>query len=110
MSATNELDLAFRALGDPTRRQMLRILAGGEQGVVELASNFDLSQPGVTKHLNVLENAGLISRERRGRFRVCRLEPEALERTGGWLEDLGRYWRSRFAAIDEILEKEKEQK
>ena len=88
---------------------MLRILAGGDRGVVELASNFELSQPGVTKHLNVLENAGLISRERQGRFRVCRLESEALGRTTEWLEDLSDYWRSRFAAIDEILEEEKEQ-
>jgi DNA-binding transcriptional ArsR family regulator len=107
MFATNDLDLAFRALGDPTRRQMLRLLADAEQGVVQLASNFDLTQPAVTKHLNVLESAGLISRHKRGRYRICRLEPEAVQRTADWLDDLGKYWRDRFDAIDRILEKEK---
>ena len=108
MLATTDLDLTFRALGDPTRREMLRILAGGERGVVELASNFELTQPAVTKHLNVLENAGLISRERRGRYRMCHLEPDAVRRTADWLDDLGKYWMERFSAIDELLKNEKE--
>lgn len=108
MSQTTELNLAFRALGDPTRREMLRILAGGEHGVVALASNFALTQPAVTKHLNVLENAGLISREKRGRFRMCRLEPGAVQLTADWLDNLGKYWRDRFSAIDAIVEKEKQ--
>ncbi len=104
-----DLDLAFKALGDPTRRRMLRLLAGGERGVVELASNFDLTQPAVTKHLNVLERAGLVTRKKRGRFRMCSLEPEGVRQTADWLEDLGKYWRERFDAIDAILEAEKEQ-
>ena len=103
-----DLDLAFGALSDQTRRTMLRILAGGEQGVVELASNFDLTQPAVTKHLNVLERAGFISRQRRGRYRICTLEPDALQGTADWLDDLGRYWRDRLDMIDEILAEEKE--
>jgi DNA-binding transcriptional ArsR family regulator len=102
-----DLDLAFRALGDPTRREMLKLLAGAEQGVVQLASNFDLTQPAVTKHLNVLAKAGLISREKKGRYRMCRLEPEAVQHAADWLDDLGEYWRHRFAAIDEILREEK---
>ena len=103
-----DLDLAFGALSDQTRRTMLRILAGGEQGVVELASNFDLTQPAVTKHLNVLERAGFISRQRRGRYRICTLEPDALQGTADWLDDLGRYWRDRLDMINEILAEEKE--
>ena len=109
MESTTRLDLAFRALGDPTRRRMLSILAGGERGVVDLASNFELTQPAVTKHLNVLEKAGLISRQRRGRFRLCRLEPDAINQPVDWLEDLGEHWRRQFAAIDEILKREKKQ-
>ena len=108
ISAATNLDRTFRALGDPTRRTMLRILAGGEQGVVELASNFELTQPAVTKHLNVLESAGLISRQRRGRYRICRLEPDAVQRTADWLGDLRQYWMDRFSAIDELLANEKE--
>ena len=109
LSTDTELDLAFKALGDATRRKMLRLLAGGELGVVELASHFDLTQPAVTKHVNVLERAGLVTRRKEGRFRMCSLEPEAVRHTADWLEDLGTYWRERFDAIDAILEKEKEQ-
>lgn len=109
MSTTIDLDLAFKALGDRTRREVLRMLARGEKGVLELASNFELTQPAVTKHLNVLEKAGLISRERQGRYRICRMEPEAVEQTAGWLEDLGDYWRRSFDAIDRILEEEKKE-
>ena len=108
LTAAN-LDLAFRALGDPKRRAMLRILAEGERGVVDLASNFDLTQPAVTKHLNVLEKAGLISRKRQGRYRICRLEADAVQDTADWLDDLGKYWRDRFSAIDAILEQDMEQ-
>ncbi len=89
---------------------MLRILAGGERGVVELASNFELTQPAVTKHLNVLETAGLISRKKRGRYRICRLEPDTVQRTADWLGDLRKYWMERFSAIDELLENEKNEK
>ena len=109
MSYPQILDLAFKALGDPTRRAMLRILAGGERGVVDLASNFDLTQPAITKHLNVLETAGLISRKKRGRYRMCRLEAKAVQDTADWLDDLGKYWRDRFSAIDALLVEDKEQ-
>ena len=105
-----ELDRAFRALGDPTRRAMLCILAAGEKGVVDLASNFELTQPAITKHLNVLERAGLISRKKRGRYRMCRLEAEGVQDTADWLDDLSKYWMERFSAIDELLETEKNEK
>lgn len=103
-----DLDRTFRALGDPTRREMLRILAAGERGVVDLATHFSITQPAVTKHLNTLEEAGLISRERRGRFRMCRLDPSGIQRATGWLGDLHAYWEARLDAIDRLLEQEKE--
>ena len=87
---------------------MLRLLAVRDQGVVELASNFEITQPAVTKHLNVLESAGLISRQRKGRYRMCRMEPLVVQHTAAWLNDLGEYWNSRFSAIDTLLKGEKE--
>ncbi len=72
--------------------------------MLDLAGRFEISQPAVTKHLNVLERAGLIERRKRGRFRYCRLAPEPLEQATDWIERTQAYWEERFQALDEYLE------
>jgi DNA-binding transcriptional ArsR family regulator len=91
-----QLDLTFAALADSTRRAILARLAQGEATVNELAAPFAMSLPAVSKHLKVLERAGLISRGRDGTFRPCRLEPEALVPATAWIEDNRKVWDDRF--------------
>ena len=90
------LDVTFAALADPTRRAILARLATGEATVNELAEPFAMSLPAVSKHLKVLERAGLISRGRNGQFRPCRLEVEGLTTATAWLEHNARTWTERF--------------
>ncbi|MFN8011679.1 MAG: metalloregulator ArsR/SmtB family transcription factor [Holophagaceae bacterium] len=92
MAAT--LDALFAALSDPTRRSLLARLAAGEATVLELAEPFDLSQPAITKHLKVLEAAGLVRRSREGARRPARLEVEALEAAAAWIRELARTFRT----------------
>jgi DNA-binding transcriptional ArsR family regulator len=99
-----ELDQAFGALSDPTRRAILARLAEGEAGVLEVAAPFPMSQPAVTKHLNVLEDAGLISRHRRARQRLCRLEPVRLKQLSDWVGSYREFWEESFERLDELLE------
>jgi DNA-binding transcriptional ArsR family regulator len=99
-----QLDATFAALADPTRRQILRRLAEGEATVTELAAPFAMSQPAVSKHLRVLERAGLISRRQDAQRRPARLEPEALDASIAWLEDFRRYWETSFQHLDEVLD------
>ena len=97
------LDTAFSALADPTRRAILARLATGEATVMELAAPFDMTQPAVSRHLKVLEGAGLISRGRDKQRRPCRLEAKPLEEANEWLEGYRRFWESRFQALDALL-------
>lgn len=97
------LDAAFGALAHPTRRAILRRLASGEATVTELAEPFEVSLPAVSRHLKVLEGAGLIARGRDAQWRPCRLEPEPLAEVAGWVEDLRREWEERFARLDDYL-------
>ena len=97
------LDATFAALADPTRRAILRRLAAGEATVMELARPFSLSQPAVSKHLKVLEKAGLISRSQRAQTRPCRLEPAALEAATVWLGGLRAYLEQSYARLDDLL-------
>src|SRR5213592_2765893 len=90
------LNDTFAALADPTRRAILVELAEGERSVGELAEPFDMSLPAISKHLGVLEGAGLISRERQGRERRCRLEPEPLAGALEWIAQYGRFWEQSF--------------
>jgi DNA-binding transcriptional ArsR family regulator len=83
----DQLSITFQALADPTRRAILAQLALGERSVTELAAPFDMSLPGISKHLKVLEHAGLISRSREAQWRPCKLEPKALMSVDTWLED-----------------------
>jgi DNA-binding transcriptional ArsR family regulator len=97
------LSAKFAALADPTRRAILARLALGETSVSELAKPFDMSLPAVSKHLKVLENAGLIGRGREAQWRPCRIEPEALKEVDGWLEQYRRLWEERFDRLDAYL-------
>ncbi len=101
--ATNVLDRTFGALADPTRRAILARLAGGEASVTELAAPFPISLPAVSKHLKVLERAGLISRERRAQWRPCRLEAAPLKEASDWLEEYRRQWEERLDRLDGYL-------
>jgi DNA-binding transcriptional ArsR family regulator len=98
-----QLNSVFQALGDATRRQMLRELSSGERTVGELAEPFAITLAGASKHIKVLENAGLIRREVRGRTHVCRLEPGPLASADEWLRDYERFWTGRLDALDQLL-------
>jgi DNA-binding transcriptional ArsR family regulator len=102
-----DLDATFSALADPTRREILVQLAGGERSVGELAEPFDISLPAISRHLRVLEGAGLITREREGRMRRCRLEPEPLGDALEWIARYGRFWEDRFDSLEQLLAEER---
>ena len=101
------LDATFAALADPTRRAILARLASGEASVTELAAPFEMSQPAISKHLKVLERAGLISRGRDAQRRPCRLEAEPLAQANAWLESYRQLWESRYQHLDDLLEEMK---
>lgn len=102
-SSADQLSVVFGALADPTRRAILERLVVGEATVGELGAPFHMSQPAVSKHLKVLETAGLVSRHRRGTANLSRLEPEALRTADDWLERYRQVWEERFERLDEIL-------
>ena len=97
------LDQTFSALADPTRRAILARLASGEASVTELAAPFKMSLPAVSKHLKVLERAGLIARGREAQWRPCRLEAGPLKDVAEWVGDYRRFWEERFDRLDEYL-------
>ena len=103
--STDHLSATFSALADPTRRAILARLALGETTVSELAKPFKMSGPAGSKHLKVLEHAGLIARGRAAQLRPCRLEPAALKGVDDWLEIYRRLWEQRLDRIDDYLEK-----
>lgn len=98
-----DLSAVFSALSDATRRAILARLAEGEAPVKALAAPFDLSGPAITKHLKVLERAGLISRGREGQMRPCRLEPHALAAAAGWIDQYRALWDERLDRLDAHL-------
>ena len=99
----DQLDATFTALADPTRRAIVARLARGDTTVNALAEPFAMTLPGISKHLKVLERAGLISRSRQAQFRPCHLEREALDAAVGWIEDNRRIWTERFDQLDAHL-------
>lgn len=105
-----ELDSIFHALGDPTRRRILRHLAAGEHTVTELAAPFEISLAAASKHIKVLEAAGLIRREVRGRTHVCSLNPGPLASAHEWLGFYERFWTDRLNALDRLLREDDAQK
>jgi DNA-binding transcriptional ArsR family regulator len=105
----DRLSVKFQALADPTRRAILARLALGETSVSELAEPFDMSMPAVSKHLKVLEHAGLISRGREAQWRPCRIEAQALKDVDDWLEKYRRFWEESFDRLDDYLRQLKNQ-
>ena len=107
----DRLSATFAALADPTRRAILARLASGEASVTELAAPFEMSMPAISKHLKVLERAGLIARGREAQWRPCRLEAGPLQGVAGWVEHYRRFWDRSFKRLDQYLielrEKEK---
>ncbi len=101
---TDPLSSTFAALADPTRRAILARLASGEASVTELAKPFDMSQPAVSKHLKVLERAGLISRGREAQWRPCKLEATRMKEIAEWVEHYRRFWEESFDRLDEYLQ------
>jgi DNA-binding transcriptional ArsR family regulator len=99
VTQSERLDATFTALADPTRRAILARLMRGEASVMELAEPFEMSQPAISRHLKMLERAGLISRGRDAQRRPCRIEPEALQAVTGWLEQYRKLWEAIFSAL-----------
>ncbi len=104
VAATNSLDLTFAALADPTRRAILARLASGDASVTELAEPFAMSQPAISKHLKVLERAGLISRGRDAQRRPRRLDAAPLGEATLWLERYRQFWEARYQQLDALLQ------
>jgi DNA-binding transcriptional ArsR family regulator len=100
---TDRLSATFSALADPTRRAIIARLAMGETTVSELARPFDMSGPAISKHLKVLENAGLITRSREAQWRPCRIEPKALKTVDDWLERYRQFWEERLDRLEDYL-------
>jgi DNA-binding transcriptional ArsR family regulator len=107
MTDPNGLDVTFAALADPTRRAILARLAAGEASVTELAEPFAMTQPAISKHLKVLERAGLISRGTDAQRRPRKLEPRRLAEATQWLENYRQYWEASFRSLDVLLDEMK---
>jgi DNA-binding transcriptional ArsR family regulator len=101
---TDRLSLTFNALADPTRRAILAHLVQGEASVTELAKPFQMSLPAISKHLKVLERAGLITRGREAQWRPCQLNPEPLKDLDGWLDTYRQSWEQRLDRLDDYLQ------
>ena len=99
-----QLDATFSALADPTRRAILARLASGEASVLELAEPFDVSLPAISKHLKVLERAGLIARGREAQWRPCRLQAEPLKGASEWIDQYRRFWEESFDRLGDYLD------
>jgi DNA-binding transcriptional ArsR family regulator len=104
---SDPLSTTFAALADPTRRAILSRLALGETSVMELAEPFDMSLPAISKHLKVLERAGLISRGREAQWRPCRIAPVSLKQVDSWLGHFRKFWDENFNRLDGLLEEMK---
>ena len=100
----DHLSTTFAALADPTRRAILARLAQGEAPVTELAKPFDLSLPGISKHLKVLQRAGLITQSRNAQWRPCRLEPARLREASDWVGEYKQFWDERVQRLDSVLQ------
>jgi DNA-binding transcriptional ArsR family regulator len=106
-AGTAQLDAVFRSLSDPTRRAMLRMLAGGERSVGELAEPFEMSFAGASKHVKVLEDAGLVRRTIRGRIHSCRLVAGPLAAADEWFDFYSRFWSRRLETLETALRNER---
>src|SRR6478672_6470169 len=102
--SARQLDLTFAALSDPTRRAILSRLASGEATVMDLAKPFEMTLPAISKHLKVLQRAGLVSQGREAQWRPCRLEAAPLKDAAAWIEHYRRYWEESFDRLDDYLD------
>ena len=100
----DQLSVVFGALADPTRRAILARLTEGDASVAELAAPFNVSQPAISRHLKVLEQAGLITRGREAQWRPCRLDPEPLREVADWVEQYRRFWDESLDRLDDYLQ------
>ena len=101
---SKHLDLTFSAISDPTRRAILLQLAQGEKPILDLASPYSMSLPAISKHIRILENAGLLTRAKRGRVNYCRLNADPLREAGKWLVFYQRFWNTKLDALEKFLE------
>src|SRR5947209_16152143 len=108
--AKDQLSLVLNALADPTRRAMLRRLGEGEATVQELAEPFGFKLPTISRHLKVLQRAGLVKQGRRAQWRPCRLEPAPLKEVGDWIEEYRRFWEASHERLEELLQQLQEEK
>ena len=104
MMTSDHLSMTFSALADPTRRAILSRLSRGEQSVMELAKPFDMSLPGISKHLKVLERAGLIQRSREAQWRPCKLKADKLKDVSDWVEEYRKFWEESFDRLEVYLQ------
>ena len=102
-------DIVFAALANPTRRDILDMLLGGERNVEALAERFDMARPSVSEHLKVLRDCGLVAEDKHGRFRHYRVNYEPLQEISAWLSPHERYWRERLTALGDVLDEISEQ-
>lgn len=107
-ATSTSLDLIFTALSNPTRRAIIAKLSNGELSVTELAEPFEMSLPAISKHLDVLERARVISREKKGRTRLCRIEPARLEKAAGWIKSYESMWERQLDSLTGYLETSQE--
>jgi DNA-binding transcriptional ArsR family regulator len=105
--STDVLDDTFHALSHPIRREIVNQLAGNQKTVLELAGHFDISLNGVSKHIKVLEKAGLIQRDIQGRMHYCKLDPAPIQRANAWMEHYRSFWAQRLDALGDYLEKDR---
>jgi DNA-binding transcriptional ArsR family regulator len=101
--STDPLSITFAALADPTRRAILARLASGQASVTELAQPFDVTLPAITKHLKVLERAGLVARSREAQWRPCRLQPQPLREVADWVQQYRTMWEQRLDRLEDYL-------
>lgn len=106
ISTDEKLDQLFQALSDSTRRSILLKIRDQDHNVNEIASEFNISLPAVSKHLNILERAGLISRQKLGRQRICRVQPERLRDAYEWLEFYQKFWNDRLDQLKQLIEQD----
>lgn len=102
------LDLVFSALADPTRRDMLEQMASGEQSITDLGRRHSMSQPAISKHVKVLERAGLVTRTRDGRRHRLRVNPQPIEEARTWIDHYAQFWKDQFDAVEVYLNKQTE--
>ncbi|MEM6306611.1 MAG: metalloregulator ArsR/SmtB family transcription factor [Pseudomonadota bacterium] len=107
---SNAIDLVFAALADPTRRRILEMLLEDDMAVTDVAAPFDMSLAGISKHLTVLSQAGLIQQERRGRVKWCKLDPDAMQGAWVWMQGFGQFNQIDLDAFEHFLDQELKQK